>query len=304
MKHKAPIDAKDMEKLYASEIFSTNTSEGLQNRTIFEYLYYFCNRGRENLRDIQKNDFNINTDATGRRYVTVTSRQTKNHRGDDLRDNDKEGRMYDQPGNPNCPVATIEKYLSKLNPNNDNFWQRPKKTVDQSMDVWYDNCAVGKNTLNNFMSRLSKDAGLSVKYTNHCIRATCITTLDQKGVEARHIMGISGHKSENSIRSYSERLSENKKRQISDILSENVVPAKSPKLHNSVNGNELATCSSNLQLPDFLDDEFESIMADITAYEVAATRTNVCNNIPMSTSGYIPGNFHLNNCNVTINITK
>lgn len=117
-------------------------------------------------------------------------------------------------------------------------------------------------------------------------------------------MGISGHKSENSIRSYSERLSENKKRQISDILSENVVPAKSPKLHNSVNGNELATCSSNLQLPDFLDDEFESIMADITAYELAATRTNVCNNIPMSTSGNIPGNFHLNNCNVTINITK
>ena len=126
-------------------------------------------------------------------------------------------------------IATIQKYLNKLNPENENFWQRPKRVFNREMLVWYDNCAVGKNTLNNFMAELSKDAGLSAKYTNHCIRATCITALDQKGVEARHIMSISGHKSENSIRSYSERLSESKKRQISDILSENVIPSKTPK---------------------------------------------------------------------------
>ncbi|XP_069140976.1 uncharacterized protein KIAA1958-like [Argopecten irradians] len=101
-KHKIPIDSKDMEKMYQSDIFSTNTAEGLQKRTLFEYLYYFCNRGRENLRDIKKSDFQISIDAEGRRYVTVNSRQTKNHRGDDLRDKDKEGRMYDQPGNPNA----------------------------------------------------------------------------------------------------------------------------------------------------------------------------------------------------------
>lgn len=71
-----------MEKLYESDIFSVETPEGLKNRGIFEYLYYFCKRGRENLRELQKRDFQLHMSAQGRRFFTVKSRQTKNHRGD------------------------------------------------------------------------------------------------------------------------------------------------------------------------------------------------------------------------------
>ena len=53
------------------------------------------------------------------------------------------------------------------------------------------------------MKELSELAQLSKTYTNHFLRATAITLLDQNGFEARHIMFISGHKSEGSIRSYS-----------------------------------------------------------------------------------------------------
>ena len=61
----------------------------------FEYLYYFCNRGRKNLRDVQKEDFELKVDGQGRRYITLKfQRQTKNHRGDNLTDVDmKDGRM-------------------------------------------------------------------------------------------------------------------------------------------------------------------------------------------------------------------
>ena len=38
---------------------------------------------------------------------------------------------------------------------------------------------------------------------NHSIRATAVTILDKSGFEARHIMAVSGHKNEASIRSYS-----------------------------------------------------------------------------------------------------
>ena len=76
-----------------------------------------------------------------------------------------------------------------------------------------------KNTLSAKMTKISQLAKLSTKYTNHSIRATCITLLNQAGVEARHIMRISGHRSESSIRSYSHRLSKNKKREISETLS-------------------------------------------------------------------------------------
>jgi len=72
------------------------------------------------------------------------------------------------------------------------------------------------------MASLSSTYDLSKKYTNHCVRSTCITQLDHSGIESRHIMGISGQKSETSIKTYSKRLSEEKKRQISEVLSDNI----------------------------------------------------------------------------------
>ena len=66
----------------------------------FEYLYYFCKRGKENLRDVHKEDFELKVDGQGRRYITLKfQRQTKNHNGDNLTDIDiKDGRMYEMPG--------------------------------------------------------------------------------------------------------------------------------------------------------------------------------------------------------------
>jgi integrase len=61
------------------------------------------------------------------------------------------------------------------------------------------------------MPYISEQAKLSFRYRNHSFRATAITALDDTGIEARHIMRTSGHKSEVSIRSYAKRLSENKK---------------------------------------------------------------------------------------------
>lgn len=51
---------------------------------------------------------------------------------------------------------------------------------------------------------------LSILYTNHCKRATCNTILDQRGIKARHIMYVSGHRSETSIKSYLTCVSESK----------------------------------------------------------------------------------------------
>ena len=64
-----------------------------------------------------------------------------------------------------------------------------------------------------------KEIQLSYQYTNHCIRATAVSLLDECNFEARHIMRVSGHRSESSIRSYSRRLSEVKQKEISHSLS-------------------------------------------------------------------------------------
>lgn len=68
------------------------------------------------------------------------------------------------------------------------------------------------------MREISTDAELSQTYTNHCIRATYVTILDKCGFEARHIMSISGHRSESIIWSYA-RTDVNTKRNMSKELA-------------------------------------------------------------------------------------
>lgn len=58
-----------------------------------------------------------------------------------------------------------------------------------------------------------------MNYTNHSIRATSITEMDEAGVASRHIMRISGHKSEASIKNYSNRLSDKKRGKYLTVLA-------------------------------------------------------------------------------------
>jgi hypothetical protein len=66
---------------------------------------------------------------------------------------------------------------------------------------------------------ISKAAKLSRVYTNHCIRATCITLLSEAGFEGRHIISLSGHRSEEIIKSYCRDMSEEQKRDMSKSIS-------------------------------------------------------------------------------------
>ena len=78
------------------------------------------------------------------------------------------------------------------------------------------------------MKAISKQAKLSREYTNHSIRATSVTILDRCRFEARHIMCVSGHKSETSIRSYASKTAHNTKLAMSKGLSNAI--GKSPSV--------------------------------------------------------------------------
>jgi len=140
-----------------------------------------------------------------------------------------EGRMYGKVGSSMCQVASFTKYLSKFHPDNTALWQQPRDTYHCSDEVWYTKTPLGKNTLSSMMSNISKLSKLSMIYTNHSIRATAITEMDEAGIDTRHIMRVSGHKSESSIKHYTQRLSEKKKREISDCLSETLMTPSDSK---------------------------------------------------------------------------
>jgi len=95
------------------------------------------------------------------------------------------------------------RYKKHRNPQCSAFFQRPKKFVKDNSGIWYDNMPLGHNMLGTMMSKISEKAGLSRKYTNHSLRATAVNILDKAQFPSRHIMAVTGHKAESSLKTYS-----------------------------------------------------------------------------------------------------
>ena len=92
----------------------------LQNKVFVEIMLHLCNGGRENLRDMTRGDFHILTDFGGNKYVCVSKKTTKNHRGDVKNEKSQKGRMCETYTSRD-PVSSFEKYVTKLHPDCDGF---------------------------------------------------------------------------------------------------------------------------------------------------------------------------------------
>ena len=165
-------------------------------------------------------------DDNGREYAAMTHDEaTKNHPGghDDHASMEKEARMYSTSDDPLLDgLACLKKYISKLDPQNGAFFQYPMRSLSSGFanhEVWYENRPLGVNRLGNMMKEISSLAGLSRKFTNHCVWVTAITLWSDAEVPTRHIMAISGHRSESSLRSYNSRPSSSQLQVCSDILT-------------------------------------------------------------------------------------
>ena len=85
--------------------------------------------------------------------------------------------------------------------------------------VWYEARLLGINSLAKMMKTISEEARLSKVYTNHCVRATAITLWSNARISNRHIMAISGYRSEQSLVSYNLRPSTSQLHNCSQVLS-------------------------------------------------------------------------------------
>ena len=69
----------------------------LQQAVLFQIIYYFARRGRENLYDMRSDHFKVSWE-NGSRFVEIAVDELdKNHREDNQEDPNP-GRMYEQPG--------------------------------------------------------------------------------------------------------------------------------------------------------------------------------------------------------------
>ena len=217
-KHKDAIEPGDIVQMYASGTLSNESPKALQYKVFFEISLHFARRAKEGLRELNKNSFEIKTDHTGIRFATIAyNEKSKKDHGDKKEFTEKEQRLYEQPDDPRCPLKSLELYLDKLHPNSNAFFQQARP--GQQDEIWYNGRPVGTNTLAKFMPQISSQAKLSRIYTNHCIRATSITCLSASGVDATDIIGLTGHKTSQSLIPYQRKVGDEKRRNMSKVLS-------------------------------------------------------------------------------------
>ncbi|XP_067998719.1 activating transcription factor 7-interacting protein 1 isoform X2 [Melanerpes formicivorus] len=199
--HHPPIAAEDLRKIKQSGVLGLHSPLALVNKVWFDLQLHFAKRGREILRDLAPDAFVVEKDKNGRRYAMFRY-PGKGKNGDNPH---KMGKMYDMPGDPNCPVFSLELYLSKLPPEPPAFYLHPLKLTSEQMQeqpVWYKREPMGVNYLGTMMPRISVAARLSQRYTNHSLRTTTIQLLCEAGLGPREIMAVTGHRSESAIRHY------------------------------------------------------------------------------------------------------
>ncbi|XP_072018850.1 uncharacterized protein [Amphiura filiformis] len=217
-KSHAAISEEDLDKLFAGDTLSTKNPVSLQRLVFFSLQFMFCRRGREGLRDLNKDSFKCEVDGSGIEYLTPTCNEhEKNHPATVNEQYNRKKKLY-ATNDAQCPVQAYKLYLSKLHPKCHALYQQPKKNANSHDPIWYNNCPLGHNTIGNTMKEISLDAKLSQIYTNHSIRATAIRVLNAAGVSDRIICSLSGHRNINSLRSYCSDASDSQKREMSVAL--------------------------------------------------------------------------------------
>ena len=220
--HHPVIEAGDLKRLRCALSNMALSPLSLMRKVWFEIAIHFISRGLELHKQLHKDSFRFDVDDEGNEYATLRyNTLTKTTQGG-LCDPEMHGdkRMY-ATNDADCPVDALKRLINIASLQGESLFCEPVlHSVNPLVDtVWFSPRPVSRSWFQQVMPNMSREFNLSMEYTPHCVRATAIHALSETGVETRHIMYLSGHRNEASIRSYSRSSSACQKRQISSLLS-------------------------------------------------------------------------------------
>lgn len=202
------IEVDDMLKIRTH--FDRSSPEVLQDEIIFNLIYYFGLRGRETLPHLSKNSIVIDTTSTGKRFLRISHDIISKNAKASLKQNEyedlKQARAYENIDNHSeCPVVAWELYFLKISHCSSLFPKPTKVQSKKTIQSFSDKMCLGKNSLDNLMTKLSNKLCLSKRYTNHCIRVTLVTVLKENGFSNAEICSVTGHRNPMSVDRYNRK---------------------------------------------------------------------------------------------------
>lgn len=229
--HKPVIEDEDLNKISIYLASASTNPITLRHCVWFNLAIHFVSRGLEFHHQLRTSSFNFNTDTDGTEYVTLTHQtQQKNFQGG-LSTNEAptDRRMYATQA-ADCPVAMLRLLIAKCDPKGEMLFNSCTKEAlvnPASKDIWYTTTPLSKRMYSTFMADICKSSKTVKRYTAHSLRATAIQAMSDQGFETRHIMYMSGHRNESSIKSYSRAPSTTQKKHLSTALSNMASGSKS-----------------------------------------------------------------------------
>ena len=132
----------------------------------------------------------------------------------------KEGVVYsDGVVKPSRDLVILyKKYISHRPPVTkcDAFYLKPLQTPNGN--VWYCDAPIGVNTISKVVKTLTQSLGETNFFTNHSLRRTAVSRLNQCGFRIEDVKKRTGHHSNDGVMSY-------------DVLKERQIAAQSAALH-------------------------------------------------------------------------
>ncbi|XP_061180197.1 zinc finger MYM-type protein 3-like [Saccostrea echinata] len=218
-----PLTQNEIDILYSNNFLDGANPKALSNTVYLNNSMYFGMRSRTEHVNLRWGDIELKETSTVEKFLELSERATKTRTGVTGETRAFAPKMFEEKGNPRCPVKMYLLYKRK----------RPDKMLTEDSpfyiginrkptgDSWYmsqPNESMGKNTLGNIIKLMCEGAGIQGRKVNHSVRKTAITTLVHAGIPPTLVQQHSGHKNIASINNYS-TASINQQKGMSDLLS-------------------------------------------------------------------------------------
>ena len=239
-RRRPPLSQTHVKQIYNNYFIPhyDNDPRCLQHKVYFDIAYFLGKIAKEGLRALTKDSFSIKTNDEGREYLELSYNEaTKKSQGDDNYEMNNQPIILSQTENAKCPVKSYKLYVSKLT-DLKAFFQKPNPYFKKITDPWYHKSPVGENTIGEFMKNISKNAGLSIIYTNHCVRGTTATAMHRSGYSLHDIAAVTKHKNIESLKFYLEQPTLDDMQNYSESLFQYTDKNKSAKVLENKENNE------------------------------------------------------------------